>query len=64
MIKLSNKTFLHSFLKNGTLGHQFKSAKKSYLYFCHEIVFRFAWVDQRVLIVNGPFFCILVVLGL
>ena len=31
--------FFALLLTNGTLGHHFKSqAKKSYLYFCHEIV--------------------------
>ena len=40
MTKLLNRTFLLSILKNGTLVHHFKSrGKKSYLYFCHEIVF-------------------------
>ena len=49
MTKLLNRTFLHFFLKMASLGikialfctsFHFKSrAKKSFLYFCHEIVF-------------------------
>ena len=48
MTKLLNRIFFALLFKNGTLGHHFKSrVKKSYSYFCHEIVFNLFFSSLR-----------------